>query len=160
MGMKGNNFGQRCKLALLSKPVTVKSDATASIDGAALNEPWRKARQIAFFGSADVPAASGLTVKLIGKKRSDASWVVITDKAGADIQFPTAKLGDGGTLETAGLLGVIDVEDLVAETYSDYTLRAANSAATSVVVCLFALLVDLLTIPSDQVDEFAAVVFA
>lgn len=157
MGMKGENFNQRVKRELVLKPTACNN---TTVNGAWINEPWRKGRQITFLVSLDLPASSSMSVKVIGKRRDNGNTDILVDKAAAEVQFPAAKLVVDGDAETKGLMGTIDLEDIKAETYSDVSLRFINAAVAAAVVEAQAIISDLYDIPSNEVDDLAAVVWA
>lgn len=155
--MKGiRSAAQNVIQGLVKKPITLNSGGTATTDGAAIEEPWRLGRVVEFQMVGDVPGSSGLTVKVIGKKRSDGNWEALKDKDGNDLAFTASKLADGAALETGSLYGSIPVSKLDAEKYSAITLRAANAEATNVVWAATYQIRDLYELPSSQVDDLVS----
>lgn len=160
MGMEGKKaFRQKHKIAAKLNALTLNSGGTATADVLKVSLMPLLGRLVTFLLTAVVPAASGLSIKLIGRKLSDGNWEVVTDKAAADIAIAAGKLGDGQAIETDGIMATVDVEDFKAK-YSEIGLRAANSAATDVVPSGVALVSDLFSEPSNQVDEFDSVVWS
>lgn len=152
--MKGNNFGQQVRAFVCISNAAVNN---TTVDGSAINEPWKIGHQMALIASAAIPGASTLTIKLQGKKRSDGTWVDIVDKAAspATVKFTQAKIDDGGQVDGGVLLGTVPLDKLDSTTYSDLRVRAINGTASAVVLTVIALIVDLYSHPGSEVDDLA-----
>src|SRR5688572_2142078 len=95
--LKGNNVAHRQIPVKGLKPTTINN---TTADTAWINEPWKQGRKLVAIANGDIPASSVMTIKVLGKKRSDGSTVVLKDSGGStDWQFTTTELNDGQTLE-------------------------------------------------------------
>lgn len=153
MALRGNNLSQRVKIG---NSIPAQSVSTVTqINGSEIAEPWRDGRQVAFIfnGGAFAGTSSG-RLRIQGKKRSDGSWEDLqSPNTATDIEFTATKLDDAGAGENGALIGVLDLADVDADTYSAVRAQWDNEVAVAMLISVTHLIYDLYERPSATVDE-------
>lgn len=156
MSLRGNNFFHQ---VIVSPAIPPQSITAATVNGNALSEPWRTARQLAivFAGGAFTALSSG-RLRLQGLLRSDGTtWEDIQSLLSVDLEFPPAKLDDAGAGENGALLGTVDLSDINGVTYKSLRVTyEEETAAVAQLVSIVYVLFDLYSHPSGQTDELFA----
>lgn len=155
--MIGKNFFHAVKTGVAVPPVSL-SNANTSSTSVAIVEPWRQFRQLSFLMIGGAFATSGqLTATIQGLARSDGTtWSALKDKAGNDLVFPAAKIGDGDALENGALLGTIPLSDVDSDTYKAVRILLAETATAACLVGVAYILSDPHSESTGQADELFA----
>jgi hypothetical protein len=135
------------------KVVAALSAATA--DTPTMVEPWKVARQAAILVHAIIAADSVVTVKVLGRLRSDGSTLeVMKDSAGNDWTLTPAQVADGGIADAGGVggFGTIDLGRIDGAKYDGVAFRVGNSHADNMPVCVAQFLFDLYAHPGDAAE--------
>lgn len=150
MSLRGNNFHMRVLHGLALETKATGTGGTTT--GATIVEPWHKGREISFLlVGGDHGAAATATCVVQGRRRDNASWEALKNKAGTDLQFTASKLADGGALEDGTLLGTVPLENVDNETYDAMRLLYTRGAqAVDTLVGAAYIISDLYTCPSSQ----------
>jgi hypothetical protein len=154
MGMRGNNFQHKVLAGVALVPQSV---GQATVNGATISEPWKKAKQISFILIGGVfGTAVAATCKVQGLRRSDGTtwdnlkqWDTTTD-----LGFTASKLADAAELENGYLLGTLDLTQLDGVTYKALRLQyiQATGSVTALMGAAF-VLSDLYVEPGGQADD-------
>ena len=154
MSLKGNQIYEK---VLFARCLDSQSIGQTTVNGTAITAPWRKGRQISFIvnGGAFASGADGAIVIQVQKK-SDSSWVNMTDKDGNTLQFPVALLDDAGGAESAIRIGTVDLSRVDGDTYKAMRVAFTNAGAGAMLIGIAAMISDLYAHPSAQTDDLYA----
>lgn len=158
--MKGSNFHHQVILGQALKPQTLNG---ATVNGGAITEPWRKAKQIAFIvNGGDFATNFDLRLKIQGLRRSDGTtWETLKEADGVtDLEFTATKYDNGGAGEAAAILGTMPLNDTDGKTYKALRIQSVEAGSANGIVGISYLLFELRKKPSGQVDDLFAKVSA
>lgn len=148
------NFHHEHLVGLALAPQSITS---ATANGPDIKEPWTKGDQLVLLllGGAFAANADG-AVRIQGKKRSDGTYVTLTDKNSATLQFTVTLLDDAGGAESAAVLGTIPLGAIDNETYSALRVVAQESGGGAMLLGVGYIIAGLRNKVSGQTDDLFA----
>ncbi len=160
-GHRGNNFHQANVVGQSIAGQTITGVAT--VNGAAIVEPWRTAAQIAFLINVGaISATFAGTIRFQGLRRDDGTtWEDLTafnqGVGGTALTGGDAKIVDAGAGEDAVLLATLYTQRVLSEIYGSVRISIAGTvAAQTIVVGVVHVLNGQIRKPTAQVDEMFA----
>lgn len=155
-GHRGNNFHEMVEVGQSVAPQTVTG--VGSVDGNAIEEPWRKAAQIAFLINIGAISTSAVgAVSFEGLRRDDGTtWDKLNQVDGStDLDGDVnGKLVDGGDGENATLLATLYTQRVDSDTYGSVRISIdVAGASETILVGVVHVLFGLIRRPSTQTDE-------
>lgn len=139
--------------------VPTQSVQNATVNGSTIEDPWFKGRELAFLivgGTFGAAVAGQARVQV--QKRSDSSWVNLTDASAATVQFPTSLFADGAGGENKALFGSIDLSRIDSDTYKAMRLVFQETGNAAMVIGAAYMIFDQRATPAGQTDHLAAFV--
>ena len=153
--LKGNNFAKSIVAGMSISPRTVN---LSTVNGNAIVEPWRSARQISFLiQGGDLPGTTVMVVSFQGRLRGTSTWTNLKKADGVtDMILSGSRFNDGGALENGTLVASLDLGRINSTLYDAIRINVTNTAATAAFMSVAHMLADLYSHPSTQTDETAA----
>lgn len=147
--MKGNNFHER---HVVGSHIVAQSVANTTVNGTAINKPWRDADQLTFIVQLGAQTNSPVLSLTLEAQAVNDAWVTWADAAGAGASWADAALTANTTL-----IGTVPLAHIQSDTYKALRLAFVNATGGSTaLISVTYVLSELHYEPSAQADGFFA----